>query len=232
MPTLRSVFVHMRRYIPQLVVTALWVALCFAGAGQLDWTRGWICAGVYVASTWGTGLLIIAYNPGLMEARAQMKHDNTCRFDRVFMSVFFRLSLIQPLVAGLDAVRFRWLPMPPWTILPGALLCLLATGIICSALLVNPFAEATVRLQSERDHHVIDAGVYRIVRHPMYVGLILLYPSLALMFGSGWAMVVALLIGIAFVWRTAREDKFLRSELTGYSDYAQRTRFRLIPGLW
>jgi protein-S-isoprenylcysteine O-methyltransferase Ste14 len=228
----RSIFDPMRRYIPQLLVTAIWIALCFAGAGRLDWTRGWICAGVYVSSTWGTGLLIVVFNPGLMKARAQLKHHDTCRFDHVFMSVFFPLTMIQPLVAGLDAARFRWLPMPHWTIAPGVLLCLLATGIICAALLVNPFAETTVRLQSERDHRVINAGAYRIVRHPMYVGLILLYPSLALMFGSGWAMMIALMIGIAFVWRTAREDNFLKSELPGYSDYAKRTRFRLVPGLW
>jgi protein-S-isoprenylcysteine O-methyltransferase Ste14 len=199
-----SILSHVRRHIQQLSVLALWISLCFFGAGRLDWARGWICAGLYAAVTSATGLLVMAFNPGLMEARAQWKHGDTRWFDRIFMAVFFPLTLAQPLLAGLDAVRFRWLPMPLWTVAPGTALFLLSMAAICSALLVNPFAETTVRLQSERGHRVIDSGGYRIVRHPMYVGLILLYPSLALIFGSGWAMVISLVIATAILWRTAR----------------------------
>jgi protein-S-isoprenylcysteine O-methyltransferase Ste14 len=237
MPTSRSgpartLFGRARRYIRHLFATAIWIALCFGGAGRLDWPRGWICVGVYIVCVSATGLLLLLFNREVLEARARWEHADTRSFDRTFMSVFFPLTLIQPLVAGMDAARFRWLPMPPWTVAPGAALCVLSTAIICAALLANPFAETTVRLQSERGHRVISAGVYRLVRHPMYVGLMLLYPSLALMFGSGWAMIVAAVIAAAIVWRTAQEDRFLQSELPGYAEYAQQTRFRLVPGLW
>jgi protein-S-isoprenylcysteine O-methyltransferase Ste14 len=232
MPISNSTFGHPRRYIRHMTVTAVWIALCFAGAGRFDWKRGWICAAIYVAGTSATGLVVLVFNPGLIEARAQWKHEDTRGFDRRFMSIFFPLTLVQPLAAGLDAARFRSLPMPQWTIVAGAALYLLSMAIICSALLANPFAETTVRLQSERGHRVARGGSYRVVRHPMYVGMMLLYPSLALLFGSGWAMVVAVVIDTLIVWRTSQEDRFLRQELAGYSEYAGQTRFRLVPGLW
>jgi protein-S-isoprenylcysteine O-methyltransferase Ste14 len=232
MPRSQSIFGSLRRFVRHFSVTVLWIALAFAGAGRLDWKRGWMCTIIYVASVSATGLLLFLFNRQVLNARAHWKHDDTRGFDRTFMSIFFPLTLLQPLVAGLDAARFRWLPMPAWTIAPGVALCFLSTAIICAALLVNPFAETTVRLQSDRDHRVISAGAYRLVRHPMYVGLILLYPSLALMFGSGWAMIVAGAIAVAIVGRTAQEDRFLKSALPGYGDYARQTRFRLVPGLW
>lgn len=87
--------------------------------------------------------------------------------------------------------------------------------MVAAALLVNRFAETTVRLQAERGHRVVSAGAYRIVRHPMYVGLSLQYPALALLLGSGWAMTIAALIDFMLVWRTAREDSFLRQGASG-----------------
>jgi len=97
---------------------------------------------------------------------------------------------------------------------------------------VNRFAESTVRIQSERNHAVVSSGPYRIVRHPMYVGMFLMYPATAMMLGSGWAMAVAALILVLIVWRTVEEDRFLHRELTGYREYAALTRYRLVPGLW
>jgi len=225
-------FIHARRWLRQIIVTALFVVLGFVGAGRLDWKRGWICTTVCVVCTTASGLVVLGFNPGVIKARAQWNHDDTRGFDRVFMSIFFPLTLLQPLVAGLDGVRFRLLPLPCWTIVPGVVLCLIAMAIVCLALLANSFAETTVRLQPERGHRVATKGPYRVVRHPMYVGLMLLYPSLAFMFGSGWAMAVAAAIDCLFVRRTLQEDSFLQRELAGYAEYTRQTRFRLVPWLW
>jgi protein-S-isoprenylcysteine O-methyltransferase Ste14 len=221
-----------RTYIRHLSVTALWLALCFGGAGRLDWTRGWICTAVYVPCTAITGVLVLRFNPEVIRARARWKRAEIRRFDRLFFAIFFPLTLLLPLLGGLDAARFGWLVMPPWTLVLGIAACLISAAIVTSALLNNPFAETTVRLQSDRGHRVVSTGPYRIVRHPMYVGLILLYPSLACMLGSGCAAILSAVIGAAIVWRTAQEDRFLEGHLDGYAQYAARTRFRLVPGLW
>ena len=92
-----------------------------------------------------------------------------------------------------------------------------------------------------RDYRLLDSGnggkleqvgPYRFVRHPMYTGMILSDVFLPLALGSWWVAVPAGLMIVLVFWRTAREDQTLRAELPGYADYAQRTRFRLLPGLW
>jgi len=215
-----------------LMPIILWMSILFASAGRLDWKRGWAASVIYVLTIIAIGALVRRFNPGLLSARAKPNFKQTQSFDRLFYRIFLPLTYLQIAVAGFDAVRFRWLPLPLWCALPGVLLFLSAMGLICWVMAVNRFAESTVRIQSERNHAVVSSGPYRIVRHPMYVGMFLMYPATALMLGSGWAMAVAALILALIVWRTAAEDRFLHRELTGYREYAALTRYRLVPGLW
>ncbi len=210
----------------------IWVVAAFAGAGRLDWARGWVCVAVYMLVMTATGALVKRFNPGLTEARAKFIRKETPPFDKIFMLIYIPLAFIQVLVAGLDAVRFHALPLPEWTLFPGIVLFVAAMAMVAWSLLANPFAESTVRIQPDRGQTVVSTGPYHIVRHPMYVGFVLMWPATALMWGSGWAMAVAALMLILVVWRTAEEDNFLRRELPGYQEYVDLTRFRLVPGLW
>src|SRR3954453_10940580 len=97
---------------------------------------------------------------------------------------------------------------------------------------LNPYAETTVRIQSDRGHTVISSGPYRLVRHPMYVGSSLMYPGTALMLASKWALLLSAVMAVLLLVRTALEDRTLRRELAGYEQYAVTTRYRLIPGVW
>jgi protein-S-isoprenylcysteine O-methyltransferase Ste14 len=178
------------------------------------------------------GLLVHLRNPALLEARANWRRRDTKPFDKVFLSLFLPLTFLQPAVAGLDAVRYGWSSMPFATLYAGLILFAMAMTLITWAMMANPHAETTVRIQTDREHKVVTSGPYRIVRHPMYVGAILMYPAAALMFGSTWALAVSALIAILFVWRTVLEDRTLRRELPGYEEFAARTRYRLIPRLW
>jgi len=215
-----------------LLPILLWISTLFICAGRLDWKRGWAATAVYVLSMMAIGVLMQRVNPGLMRVRAKPKFKQTQSFDRLFYGIFLPLTYLQVGVAGMDAVRFRWCPLPLWCALPGVLLFVAAMGLIGGVMAMNRFAEATVRIQSERNHAVVSSGPYRIVRHPMYVGMILMYPATALMLGSGWAMAVAALILVLIIWRTSQEDRFLIQNLQGYPEFAAHTRYRLIPGIW
>ena len=122
--------------------------------------------------------------------------------------------------------------MPPWAWLPGIAVWLAGNVLFTWAMGVNPFFEKTVRIQTERGHRVIDTGPYAFVRHPGYLGFFGWALATRLLLGSGWAMVPALLTVAGLVVRTALEDRTLQAELAGYAEYAQRVRFRLVPGLW
>jgi len=107
-----------------------------------------------------------------------------------------------------------------------------ALALITWVMLVNPFAEKTVRIQTDRGHTVVTSGPYRFVRHPMYVGLILLFVSTTFVWGSVWALRLTAIMAVLIIWRTACEDRTLRQDLPGYEQYAGVTRYRLLPGLW
>jgi protein-S-isoprenylcysteine O-methyltransferase Ste14 len=218
------------RLIRTAVGSAVYAGLAFLGAGRLDWMRGWVYAGVFVAvSVIGT-LIVQGTNPRVLEARAKGIRKDTKAFDKAFYLMFLPLVLLYPLLAGADAIRFSWAPLPWWTVTPGVLLFLLSSVFGTWTLVVNAHAETTVRIQDE--HRVVTSGPYRFVRHPMYLGTVAGLPGTALMLGSGWALLPMALIIMLFVWRTAREDRALRQELAGYEDYARRTRYRLLPGIW
>jgi protein-S-isoprenylcysteine O-methyltransferase Ste14 len=122
--------------------------------------------------------------------------------------------------------------MPFWTVYPAIVSFIVSAMLITWVLIKNPHAESSVRIQSDRGHSVISSGPYRLVRHPMYVGLMQLHQAIALILGSTWTMGLAALITVLFFWRTALEDKTLRQELPGYEEYTTVTRYRLMPGIW
>jgi protein-S-isoprenylcysteine O-methyltransferase Ste14 len=102
--------------------------------------------------------------------------------------------------------------------------------LVFQALKANSFASSVVKV--EADQRVISDGPYGIVRHPMYSGLLVLLLSLPLALGSCIAIPVFVLLIVTLIFRLLREEKTLRQELPGYSEYCQRSRFRLVPFLW
>jgi protein-S-isoprenylcysteine O-methyltransferase Ste14 len=135
-------------------------------------------------------------------------------------------------VGALDDGRFHWSRMSWWFVGFGYLLLITGTAITAWAQAVNRFFEPGVRIQTERGHHVVDTGPYRIVRHPGYFAACLLFAGIALALGSWWALVPEGLAALLIVIRTEWEDRTLHAGLAGYEAYAQRVRFRLIPGVW
>jgi protein-S-isoprenylcysteine O-methyltransferase Ste14 len=217
------------RLFKSLLGSAFYAALVFLGAGRLHWPRGWIFAGVFIGISVAGSLIVELANPGLLAARAKGMRKDTKPFDRTFYRLFLPLMLLYPLVAGLD-VRLAAAPLPDWTIWLGTALFVAGSALGAWTMIVNRYAESTVRIQSE--HKVITTGPYALVRHPMYLGTLIGLPATALIPGSAWALLPAALIAIAFVWRTAREDAVLHQELDGYDAYTARTRYRLVPGVW
>jgi protein-S-isoprenylcysteine O-methyltransferase Ste14 len=135
-------------------------------------------------------------------------------------------------VVGVLDNRFAWTPVP--SSLRGAGLLVLVAGfaLFIRAMRTNRFFSAVVRIQSDRGHHVVDVGPYARVRHPGYAAMILAIPGSGLALGSWLAFGIGLVYSALILRRVRFEDGFLRAHLEGYGEYAQRVRYRLVPGLW
>jgi protein-S-isoprenylcysteine O-methyltransferase Ste14 len=176
-------------------------------------------------------LVLWRVNPEVIIARSYI-HKGTKGWDKVVACFLVPAMVAIFVVAALDDGRFHWFPVPWWVCLIGYALSLIGIAITIWAEAVNKFFEPTVRIQVERGHKVIDTGPYAFVRHPGYVGGSLTFVGIALSLGSLWALIPAGLSTLLLILRTRWEDQTLQAELAGYQEYAERVRYRLIPGVW
>jgi protein-S-isoprenylcysteine O-methyltransferase Ste14 len=212
-----------------LIVQAV---VLFLAAGRLDMPRAWIylCLNL-VFSTAGV-IIIWKLIPELLNRRGGI-NPGTKSWDKVILLTYFPLILIVlPLTAGLDVGRYNWSNLSIHFTILGIALYSFAFFIAQWAMAENKFFEGTMRIQEDRDHSVVTTGPYRIVRHPGYVGMILASLSPPLIIGSLYALIPAGLGVVLIAIRTYLEDKTLRNELNGYTEYAKGVRYRLLPGVW
>lgn len=214
---------------------ALVASLMFAAAGTVGWARGWTLIGVMLGIRLVGALAVYRVSPALMRERSALPvHHQQSSTDRALVLAVLASGFVGlPIVAALDV--FRWhVSATPSRLVSIAGLSLFAIGwtLKSLALRANAFAVTVVRVQRERKHSVADTGVYRVVRHPFYAADPLILVGLGLWLGSYVAAVAAALpVGLMAV-RLVLEERFLRAELPGYVAYAERVRYRLIPGIW
>ena len=222
------------KFFAQLLMISLLFPIClFLSAGRLDWGMGWVFVVVMAGSIIISRTAMIRRNPDLLAERSgALSGEGTKSWDKIIVPVVEILPLVQVVVAGLD-FRFDWSPpFALWVELLGIALMLGAYALLTWSMVTNAFFSACVRLQTDREQRVIDSGPYRFVRHPGYVGLAVGSVGTSLVLSSLWSLVPGVLMVLLLVVRTALEDRTLREELDGYEAYAQRVRYRLLPGVW
>lgn len=203
----------------------------FASSGRLDWGMAWAFIGVSAAVLTIGGAKLLAINPELVAERTRVG-ERTKPWDRVLVLLYGLMGMAILLVAGLDK-RSGWSGSIPLG------LQIVALGVFASsdllpfwAMWTNAYFATTVRIQEERGHAVTTAGPYRFVRHPGYLGWAICNSVAPLILDSLWAFIPAALTVAIILVRTAAEDRTLQEELPGYVEYARKTRYRLLPGVW
>lgn len=217
-----------------LVSAALFAVALLGPAGAWNWRRAWVLIGVYLAVHVLGAARIVRAQPALVRERARVPVQRGQPLpDKVLLLGFMATYAGELMVTGLDRRHGHW-----GSVLPPALawigLALFAAGwaLVMRALETNGFATMVVRHQVERGHVLVDWGVYRAVRHPMYSGLVAVLLGVPLWLRSSLGLLVAVLpIGLLAA-RIVLEERMLHAALPAYSDYAARVRSRLVPGLW
>jgi protein-S-isoprenylcysteine O-methyltransferase Ste14 len=210
-----------------LAALLLWLS------GNWRWVEGWIF-GVWWVSFMTAMVLWLHYkDPALLAER--MRKPGSGGESRSDMAILFavKVCFLAALVLSALDVRFGWTPrLPLWSEVCGGILLLGGSFFMLRAFADNTYASQLIRIQSERGQHVIDTGVYGLVRHPMYLGGSLMFVGGPLLLGS----VCGLLAGLAAVGflmlRIFGEEKLLARDLEGYKEYLRKVRYRLVPHVW
>jgi protein-S-isoprenylcysteine O-methyltransferase Ste14 len=210
---------------------AVFIAVLFIPAGRWDWMEGWAFLIATIVAVSSISLWGMKADPELMKERSRVAEDVE-GWDKTILRIYSVLLFALLIVAALDAGRFGWSQVPLSAHAAGWAGLAVAFFVASWAMLSNTYASRTVRIQSDRGHQVVTAGPYRYVRHPMYVGVILSVMSMPLILKSWWALVPAALIVVLFFIRTGLEDRTLKQKLAGYTEYSERVRYRLLPGVW
>ena len=207
------------------------VLLVFGLAWRFDYWQGW----VFIILNGLVIILIVYLFSNKMDLIQERLHPGpgVKWWDKVFFAIYKPLALSVIVVGVLDSGRFGWtVNFSVWLYAWGILVYCIAIWIVYWAMWTNNFFSSQVRIQTDRGHYVVQNGPYRFVRHPGYVGAILLFLGLALVLGSYLALVPALIMIPLILTRTYLEDSTLHNELPGYAEYAQKVRYRLFPGIW
>jgi protein-S-isoprenylcysteine O-methyltransferase Ste14 len=214
-----------------LTTPFIFALILFLPAGTWAGLNGWIFILVFLSVGTSAGLFVVRVNPEILTARSRIQ-EGIEGWDRILLGFLIPTMLSIFPVAALDDGRFHRFPVTWWVRGLGYVLLVAGIGGTAWAQAVNRFFEPGVRLQTERGHTVIDSGPYAVVRHPGYVAACMLFVGIAVSLGSSWALVPAGISSSILILRTCWEDRTLRAELVGNEQYAQRVRFRLIPGVW
>lgn len=207
------------------------IAGIFGLAGRSDYWQGWVFTLTVVA-----GILVSAPFFGRMQqviAERWSPGPGQKPWDKVFWALYLPGELAIFVVSALDAGRYRWTgAIPPLVYWCAYGVFVGSVAIVQWAKFVNQFFSTVVRLQTERGHHVVDRGPYGFVRHPGYLGGILMAISSPVVLGSYWGLVPGAAVVVLILARTYLEDCTLRRELLGYEEYTRRVRYRIFPGIW
>jgi len=220
-----------KRVLRVMVGAVAFPGILFLSAGRLNWLEAWAFVFLFFASSVILWAWISRRDRALMNERLSVA-PNVEKWDKVLMGIYPPLLLTMLVVAALDAGRFQWSSTPPGVRIFSWFGLAVALVLVWWVLSANPFASRFVRIQYDRGHAVATGGPYRYVRHPMYVGTIIFCMCAPLVLGSWWGVIPSTGIAILFVIRTALEDRTLVRKLPGYRDYADRVRYRLLPGIW
>ena len=223
------------REIAGALVTFLLIPLVpLLAAGDWGWAQGWLYAFITIGMSILSRVLVYKKAPDLIKERSTYTSaEGVKSWDKKLVPwIAIYLPLVTLIVAGLNE-RFGWPPeVPLWLAGVSLVVILLGYSFGIWAMLSNPFFSAVVRIQTDRGHVTVDSGPYRYVRHPGYISGIFTWLAIPLLLGSFWAMIPAIVACALTVLRTKLEDQTLIEELAGYREYTQRTRYRLLPGVW
>ena len=208
--------------------------ILLALSGDIFWPEGWAFSIWFLVLCYSTILYLYRKDPALLEERyKQPGTGNQQTWDRYVVYGLLVGFIVWIIIMPLDARRFGWSPyFPFWLNVVGGAMLAGSFFLFFRSYADNTFLSPLVRIQEDRKHELVSTGVYGFVRHPMYLGGVLMFLGAPLLLGSSYGLIAGLALTILLMARIVGEERMLARELEGYRDYMQDVRYRLFPFLW
>lgn len=214
-----------KAYFVPIIIMIIMGIILFLPAGTLKFWQAWIYWIGFSAVTFFITAYFLKKSPELLSRRMKYGEKNTTKKAPAIFNLFF----IGYFIPGID-FRFHWSNIPVWIVIASNIIVLL--GYIFIIFVFNENSYASTIIQVEKKQQVISTGPYSVVRHPMYLGMLIMLLFTPFALGSYWAVIPFLLSVPMNVFRIKSEEEVLLKELPGYKDYCLKTQYRLIPLIW
>lgn len=220
-----------RRAAPRQAASVLVLtALLFGAAGTLRYWQGWLFLVAFIGSAVALGFYFAKHDPALIERRMRVGPGAEREpAQKVIIALLMGDFFLMMVLPALDD-RWHWSAVPFWLSILGAAGIVASFVVFFYVMKQNSYAASTVRVEAEQA--VISTGLYGVVRHPMYMGALLLAVCTPLALGSAWSLLLLIVLVPVLAWRLLDEERVLRRDLPGYAGYCRQVRYHLIPGVW
>lgn len=201
--------------------------LLFVPANTIHYWNGWLFMGILFIPMFIAGIVLMIKKPELLRKRLNAKEKEKEQKQVILYSGLMFFSGF--IVAGLN-YRFNWIILSNWIVIVAAIIFIIAYIIYAEVLRENAYLSRTIEVQ--KNQKLIDTGLYKIVRHPMYAVTILLFLTMPLILGSFISFIIFLIYPIIIAKRIKNEEKVLEKDLVGYADYKNKVKYKVIPFIW
>jgi len=204
--------------------------IIFVAAGTVNYWTAWVYLAIFTIASLLTTIYLLRHDPELLQRRMRGGPTAENRPTQKVIMVFTSLAFLGLIVVPALNHRFGRPEVPLYVVITGDFLVAIGFYFIFYVYRENTYTSATVQVVANQ--RVIDTGPYALVRHPMYASALLYLLGTPLALGSYWGLLPFFFVIPFLVWRLFDEEKMLTRELEGYSEYQQRVRYRLVPGVW
>ena len=216
--------------VSSYIVVVLFGALLFAPAGTFEYWQAWLFIAVFVVASAVPTVYLAVKDPAALQRRMRGGPTAETRGAQKIVSSFTLLSFPAAMVISAVDHRFGWSEVPAAVSLFGDVVVAVGIAITFAVIIQNGYAAANIIV--EAGQKVVSTGLYGLVRHPMYVGILIILAGTPLALGSYWGLVVLVPATFTFAFRIVDEEKMLTEELDGYLDYTREVQYRLAPYVW
>ncbi len=204
--------------------------LLFVPAGTLRYWQAWVFIAVFTVTSMVPTIYLARTNPAALRRRMHSGPRAETRTVQKIIMIGFSVDLFAMMAFSAFDHRMGWSTVPVWLCLLGDVLVAAGLGIAMLVIIQNSYAAATITV--EPGQTLASGGLYKFVRHPMYVGDLVMMVGMPLALGSYWGLLFVIPSVLLLVFRILDEEKLLAGELPGYREYARRVRYRLVPNVW